>query len=83
MIENGLKHTTTNPCVYIKWFGMSFALLLLYVDDMLMLGKDTSVISRLKKDLSHSFALKDPRLAKQILGMLITCDSIAKKIWLS
>ena len=83
MIENGLKHTTTNPCVYIKWFGMIFALLLLYVDDILILGKDTTVIIKLKKELSHEFALNDPGLAKQIFGMQIARDSIAKKIWLS
>ena len=52
MTENGFKHTTADPCVYVKWFGENFTLLLLYVDDMLILGKDMSIISRLKKELS-------------------------------
>ena len=41
---------------------------------MVILGKDTSIISRLKKELSHSFAMKDLGSAKQILGMQITGD---------
>ena len=83
MIENGFKHTTADPCVYVKCFGESFVLLLLYVDDMLILGKDMSIISRLKKDLSNSFAMKDLRRAKKILGMQISRDTRAKRIWLS
>ena len=82
IIENGFKHTTTDPCVYVKWFGESFVLLLFYFDDRLILGKDMSIISRLK-DLSNSFAMKDLRPAKQILGMQISRDTRAKRIWLS
>ena len=69
MIENGFKHTAADPCVYIKWIGESFVLLLLYVDDMLILGKDLPIIDRLKKELSKSFLKKDLGLVKQILGM--------------
>ena len=50
---------------------------------MVILGKDTSIISRLKKELSHSFAMKDLGSAKEILGMQITGDRRPKKIWLS
>ena len=44
MTENEFKHTAADPCVYIKWFGESFVLRLLYVDDMLILGKDIPII---------------------------------------
>ena len=83
MSENEFKHTAADPCVYIKWFGESFVLLLLYVDDMLILGKDMPIIDRLTKELSKSFAMKDLGPAKQILGMEIFRDKRAKKIWLS
>ncbi|URE13498.1 Retrotransposon protein [Musa troglodytarum] len=36
---------------------------------------------RLKKELSESFAMKDMRPAKQILGMQISRDRKTKKIW--
>ena len=52
MTENEFKHIVADPCVYIKWFGESFVLLLLYVDDMLNLGKDIPIIDKLKKELS-------------------------------
>lgn len=83
MIENGYKRTASDHCVYIKWFGEDFIILLLYVDDMLILGKDMSKIDRLKKELSESFAMKDMGPAKQILGMQISRDRKNMKIWFS
>jgi len=52
MTENEYKRTTSDYCVYIKWFGEDFIILLLYVDDMLILGKDMFKIDRLKKELN-------------------------------
>ena len=49
----------------------NFLILLLYVDDMLIVGKDTKKIGSLKKTLRKSFAMKDLGLAKQILRMHI------------
>ena len=37
----------------------SFVALLLYVDDMLIVGQDATKISHLKKELSKSFDMKD------------------------
>ena len=51
-----------------------FIVLLLYVDDMLIIGHDTNKIDKLKGELSRSFAMKDLGHAKQILGMKITRD---------
>ena len=80
MIENGYKRTALDHCVYIKQFGEDFIIILLYVDDMLILGKDISTIDRLKKELSESFAMKDMGPAKQILGMQIFHDRKTKMI---
>jgi len=57
--------------------------MLLYVDDMLIVGKDISMINRLKKQLSESFAMKDMGAAKKILGIRIMRDRQEKKLWLS
>ncbi|KAJ8485617.1 hypothetical protein OPV22_018102 [Ensete ventricosum] len=83
MIKNEYKRTTSDHCVYIKRFGENFIILLIYVDDIIILGKDMSMIDRLKKDLSESFAMKDMGPAKQILGMQISRDIRKRKIWLS
>ena len=62
--------TNTDHCVYVRKFPNSkFVILLLYVDDMLIVGQDASVIGNLKKDLFKSFDMKDLGPARQILGM--------------
>ena len=60
-----------------------FIILLLYVDDMLIVGNSTKRIALLKKTLSKSFAMDDLGSAKQILGMKISHDRSEKKLWLS
>jgi transposase InsO family protein len=84
MIEQGYQRTTSDHCVFMKKFSdEDFIILLLYVDDMLIVGHDTSKINNLKKELSKSFAMKDLGSAKQILGMNISRDRKNNKIWLS
>ncbi|XP_049381203.1 retrovirus-related Pol polyprotein from transposon TNT 1-94 [Solanum stenotomum] len=53
------------------------------MDDMLIVGKNTSKIDELKKELRKSFAMKDLGQAKQILGMRITRLRDERKIYLS
>ena len=60
-----------------------FLILLLYVDDMLIVGQDTRKIGSLKKALGKSFAMKDLGPAKQILGMQIVRDRTKNVLWLS
>ena len=48
-----------------------FLILLLFVDDMLVVGQNAKKIESLKKALSKSFAMKDLGPEKQILGMHI------------
>ncbi|KAJ9556141.1 hypothetical protein OSB04_010755 [Centaurea solstitialis] len=60
-----------------------FIILLLYVDDMLIVGKNAERITQLKLELSKSFAIKDLGLAKQILGIWNTRDRASKKLHMS
>ncbi|KAM2456035.1 hypothetical protein PS1_015961 [Malus domestica] len=84
MVSNGYKRTHADSCVYIKQFsGGKFIILLLYVDDMLIVSQDASMIKKLKEELSKSFDMKDLGPAKQILGMEIIRDRKSKKLWLS
>ena len=84
MTTHGYNRTTSDHCVFFKKFaGDDFIILLVYVDDMLIVGHDASKIVELKKELSESFAMKDLGAAKQILGMKISRDRKSKKLWLS
>ena len=76
--------TYSDPCVYFKRFSENnFIILLLYVDDMLIVGKDKGMIAKLKRDLSKSFDMKDLGPAQQILGMKIVRERTSRKLWLS
>ena len=61
-------------CCYVKFFENSYIILLLYVDDMLIVGSSIKEINNLKKQLSKQFAMKDLGATKQILGMRIIKD---------
>jgi hypothetical protein len=84
MVSHGYKRTNADHCVYIRQLPEGkFIILLLYVDDMLIVGQDASMIRKLKEELSKSFDMKDLGPAKQILGMQIVRDRKTKKLWLS
>ncbi|KAL6323541.1 hypothetical protein AAG906_039119 [Vitis piasezkii] len=70
----GFKRCEADHCCYVKSFDNSYIILLLYVDDMLIIGFDIEKINNLKKQLSKQFAMKDLGAAKQILGMRIIRD---------
>ena len=65
MMSHGYKRTTSDHCVFTKKFSDDdFIILLLYVDDMLIIGDDSNKIGRLKRELSKSFAMKELGSAK-------------------
>ncbi|KAL6313455.1 hypothetical protein AAG906_004418 [Vitis piasezkii] len=72
MIEHGYDRTASNHCVFVKKFSdREFIILLLYVDDMLIVGRDTS------------FEMKDLGPTSHILGIKISRDRTNEKLWLS
>ena len=84
MVSHEYKRTDADHCVYFKKFtDGNFIILLLYVDDMLIAGNDSKLIGKLKERFFKSFDMKDLGPAKQMLGMRITRDRKAKKLWLS
>ena len=72
-----------NHCCYFKRFDDCYIILLLYVDDMLIVGSNMAEIKKLKKQLSMEFAMKDLRAVKQILGMRIVRDRTVGTVELS
>ena len=60
MTDQGYRKTQTDHCVLVKKFeGGDFLILLLYVEDMLIIGRDQAKIRMLKKALNRTFAMKD------------------------
>jgi len=84
MTQHNFTKTSADHCVFVKNYANGESIiLLLYVDDMLIVGKDKTKIVALKKALSKSFAMKDLGAVKRILGMKIVlkeCCGCHKKI---
>jgi transposase InsO family protein len=84
MLEHGFHKTQADHCVFVKRYDEGdFLILLLYVDDMLVVGQNAKKIASLKKELSKVFAMKDLGPAKQMLGMHIVRDRTKNMLWLS
>ena len=65
MMSHGYSRTTSDHCVFTRKFSKgNFIILLLYVDDMLIIGHNSNKIDRLKRELSKSFAMEDLGSAK-------------------
>ncbi|KAE8692644.1 hypothetical protein F3Y22_tig00110831pilonHSYRG00315 [Hibiscus syriacus] len=80
----GYNRLNADPCAYLKRFDDNdFSILLLYVDDMLVVGPNNDHIEELKAQLAREFEMKDLRSTNNILGMQIHRDRSNRKIWLS
>ena len=65
----GFKRSEVDHCCYVKFFDNSYIILLLYMDDMPIVGSSIEEINNLKKQLLKQFAMKVLGATKQILGM--------------
>ena len=75
MTDQGYHKTQVDHSVFVKKLDGGDCLnLLLYVDNMFIIGRDRIKIGMLKKALSQSFSMKDMGPTRQILGMHIIRD---------
>ena len=63
--------TYGEACIYKKVSGSSVAFLILYVDDILLMGNDVEFLESIKAYLKKSFSMKDLGEAAYILGIKI------------
>ena len=68
------------PCVYKKVRGSVVTFLVLYVDDILLIGNDIPMLQSVKVWLSKNFTMKDLGEASYILGMKIYRDRSKRMI---
>ncbi|MCO5559992.1 hypothetical protein L7F22_013596 [Adiantum nelumboides] len=77
MKSQGYMRSETDHCLYTKRMADgSLLILVLYVDDMLITGKDKHNVDALKSKLSETFAMKDLGNASHILGMRINRNRV-------
>ncbi|KAI3723297.1 hypothetical protein L2E82_34775 [Cichorium intybus] len=70
-------------CVYVKASGSIVTFLVLYVDDILLMGNDIPTLQDVKAWLGKCFAMKDLGEAAYILGIRILRDRKKRLIGLS
>ena len=70
----GFTRIKEDQCVYFKLIGDHVIYLVLYVDDMLLIGNDKEIIKDLKTQLFSKFDMKDLGAENYILGMEIRRD---------
>jgi hypothetical protein len=55
----GFVKNVEEPCVYKKVSGRVVVFLVLYVDDILLIGNDIPMLEDVKSSLRKSFSVKD------------------------
>ena len=61
-------------CVYKKVSGSALVFLVLYVDDILLIGNDIPLLNEVKASLRKSFSMKDLGEEAYIVGIKIYRD---------
>lgn len=61
-------------CIYHKFSGSKYILLVLYVDDILLANNDIGLLHDTKRFLSKKFEMKDLSDASFVLGIQIHWD---------
>ena len=81
--EFGFIKNEDEPCVYKKVSGSTILFLVLYVDDILLIGNDIPILQNVKTWLGNCFSMKDLGEAAYILGIKIYRDRSKRLIGLS
>ncbi|KAL0401966.1 UNVERIFIED_CONTAM: Copia protein [Sesamum latifolium] len=72
-----------DPCIYKKISGSAVVYLVLYVDDILLIGNDVKMLGDIKAWLSTQFFMKDMGEASDILGIKIYRDRSRRMLGLT
>ena len=75
--------TFGEACIYKKVSGSSVAFLILYVDDILLIGNDIEFLDSIKGYLNKNFSMKDLDETAYILGIKICRDRSRRLIGVS
>ncbi|GJX51106.1 putative retrotransposon protein [Tanacetum coccineum] len=78
----GFTQNRDEPCVYLKANGSNVTFLILYVDDILIMGNNIPMLQDVKSYLGRCFAMKDLGEAAYILGIKIYRDRSRRLIGL-
>ena len=81
--EFDFEKNPEEPCIYKKVSGSAVTFLVLYVDDILLIGNDVGMLQTTKAWLSTRFSMKDLGEASYVLGIRIYRDRSRRLLGLS
>ncbi|CAL8075801.1 unnamed protein product [Prunus armeniaca] len=81
--SQGFIDNPVDECIYMRFNGKDFIILLLYVDDILLASSNLSLLHDTKRMLSTHFNMSDLGEANYVLGIEISRDRDRKLIGLS
>ncbi|KAK1564561.1 hypothetical protein Q3G72_005813 [Acer saccharum] len=79
----GFDQNVDEPCVYKYIKEKKVVFLVLYIDDILLIGNDVESLSSVKKWLANQFQMKDLGEASYVLGIQLIRDRKNKLLALS
>ena len=82
-MEIGFKSLKSDPCVYAYSESSDIIILPLYVDDVLLLGKDLTVPRRIKQKLMSCFSMTDMGDVSLVRWMGVTRDREKETVTIS
>ena len=81
MQEGGFKLSEAGPCMLYKEDEEGVCIIIIYIDDMLIIGKEEAIDDAIKV-LQRHFQVKDSTSFEDNLGVLIVQSDDGKKAWL-
>lgn len=79
----GFVTARSDPCLYIKRDKDALMVIALYVDDLLLAGKDMNAIAWMKSEFSKRFEMKDLGEAHKCIGLEISRNRNTRTLYLS
>jgi hypothetical protein len=83
LIKMGFSVYPFNSCIFIWKKGNTIVIIILYVDDILILGNNRDKINETKRKLNEEFEMTDLGSPSKFLGITITRDRKNKVIYLT
>ena len=81
MQEGGFQLSEANACMLYREEERGVCIIIIYIDDMLIIGKEEAIDAAIKVLQGH-FQVKDPTSLEDYLGVQIVQSDDGKKAWL-
>lgn len=75
LTSHGFEQGKADPCFYSKNIDNNWLFVLVYVDDILLVGKTNNMIVRAREMFANEFGIKDLGKIRQYLGIEVTRDN--------